>query len=604
VIPSVKRSIELGGTFELPERGKIFSRIESLQTARLLKHELSHRSMDYRIVSHSPSDSTFELLIDSNLINHPQGYRLIVSPSRISFVAATNQGLFYAFQTFRQLLKERNPLECVVIEDEPDFENRAFMLDISRDRVPKMETLKKLVDLLSELKYNQLQLYMEHTFAYEGHEAVWKDYSPLTHEEVLELDEYCKEHFIELVPNQNCFGHLEKWLSHDEYRHLAECPEGFVFPWGTPSGPFSLSPAVPEALKFIESLLDELLPLFSSSKVNVGADETFDLGLGRSKELCERLGKGKVYLGFLLDLYGIVKRHGRTMMFWGDIIKNYPELIEELPRDVIALLWGYEEDHPYESECALFASKGVSFYVCPGTSSWNSFVGRIDNALGNIKNAILNGKRFGASGVLLTDWGDNGHPQHLPVSILPIVYAAALGWNCSKEPSVAELLRETDVHVFEGEPLSEKLYTLGSFYRNLSVRLPNASVYFVALMHPERFLENLDALSEEDVRTIEKDLEQTENIFHQLLSLRNQSNRLVIDQILNNAEMLKLAMEWIVIAKKYGRIDLINEPRWKKFEAEFAEVVEEYKKLWLEVNRPGGLNQSVEKLTRLLKLRV
>lgn len=173
--------------------------------ARLLKRELTDRSMDYNIVSHSPRNSTFELLIDSNLINHPQGYRLIVSPSKISFVAATNQGLFYAFQTFRQLLKEQNPLECVVIEDEPDFENRAFMLDISRDRVPQMETLKKLVDLLSELKYNQLQLYMEHTFAYEAHETVWKDYSPLTHEEVLELDAYCKEHFIELVPNQNCF---------------------------------------------------------------------------------------------------------------------------------------------------------------------------------------------------------------------------------------------------------------------------------------------------------------------------------------------------------------------------------------------------------------
>lgn len=572
--------------------------------ARLLKHELINRSMDYHIVLHSPSDSTFELLIDSNLINHPQGYRLIVSPSKIRFVAATNQGLFYAFQTFRQLLREQNPLECVVIEDEPDFENRAFMLDISRDRVPQMETLKKLVDLLSELKYNQLQLYMEHTFAYEAHEIVWKDYSPLTHEEVLELDEYCKEHFIELVPNQNCFGHLEKWLSHDEYRHLAECPEGFVFPWGTPSGPFSLSPAVPEALKFVESLLDELLPHFSSSKVNVGADETFDLGLGRSRELCERLGKGRVYLSFLLNLYRIVEKHGRTMMFWGDIIKNYPELIEELPRDVIALLWGYEEDHPYESECGLFANKGISFYVCPGTSSWNSFVGRIDNALGNIKNAILNGERFGASGFLLTDWGDNGHPQHLPVSILPIVYATALGWNTSKELSVAELLRETDVHVFKGEPLSEKLYTLGSFYRNLSVRLPNASVYFMALMHPERFLENLDALSQEDVKTIERDLEQVENISHRLLNLRNESNRLVIDQILNNAEMLKLAMEWILMAKKHGRIDLIDESNWSEFKAEFTRMVDEYRKLWLEVNRPGGLNQSVEKLTRLLRLRV
>lgn len=603
MIPSVKRSIKLEGTFELPEKGKIFSKIESLQMARLLKRELTDRSMDYNIVSHSPRNSTFELLIDSNLINHPQGYRLIVSPSKISFVAATNQGLFYAFQTFRQLLKEQNPLECVVIEDEPDFENRAFMLDISRDRVPQMETLKKLVDLLSELKYNQLQLYMEHTFAYEAHETVWKDYSPLTHEEVLELDAYCKEHFIELVPNQNCFGHLEKWLSQDEYRHLAECPEGFVFPWGTPSGPFSLSPAVPEALKFVESLLDELLPHFSSSKVNVGADETFDLGLGRSRELCERLGKGRIYLNFLLDLYRIVERHERTMMFWGDIIKNYPELIEELPHDVIALLWGYEEDHPYESECELFANKGISFYVCPGTSSWNSFVGRMDNALANIKNAIVNGKKFDASGFLLTDWGDNGHPQHLPVSILPIVYAAALGWNSSKELSMAELLRETDVHVFEGEPLSEKFYTLGNFYRNLSVRLPNASVYFIALVHPEKFFEGIDALSEQDVKTIERDLEQVENISQCLLELRSESNKLTIDQILNNAEMLKLAMEWILLVKKCGRIDQIDESSWSEFKAKFARMIDEYKKLWLEVNRPGGLNQSVEKLTKFSKLR-
>ncbi|HBT40458.1 MAG: family 20 glycosylhydrolase [Pseudothermotoga sp.] len=604
MIPVVKKLTRLGGIFKLPESGKIFTGTESFGIAKILKQELSKRGKDFSIVAHSRHGSTFELLLDGNLINHPQGYRIILQPSKVSFVAATNQGLFYALQTFKQLLREQNDaLESAAIEDEPDFENRAFMLDISRNRVPKMETLKKLVELLSELKYNQLQLYMEHTFAYEKHEKVWRDYSPLTHEEILELDEYCRERFIELVPNQNCFGHLEKWLIHDEYRHLAECPDGFVFPWGVPSGPFSLSPAVEESLKFVESLLEELLPHFSSSKVNVGADETFDLGLGRSKELCEKFGKGRVYLNFLLGLYRIVKRHGRTMMFWGDIIKNYPKLVGELPNDVIALLWGYEEDHPYETECELFASKGISFYVCPGTSSWNSFVGRLDNALGNVRNAIRNGKKFNALGFLLTDWGDNGHTQHFPVSILPIVYAATLGWNVSVDFSTEELLKQTDVHVFGIGSLSEKLHTLGNMYKNLSVQLPNASVYFTALMFPERFLENLDALDENDVEAIKEALQQVEDLIRELLELRNESSRIFVDQIVNNARMLGLAMEWMLLAKEYERIDRIGESIWKDFATRFAQVVEEYKKLWLESNRLGGLNQSVEKLTRLLKLK-
>ncbi|MDI6861916.1 MAG: glycoside hydrolase family 20 zincin-like fold domain-containing protein, partial [Pseudothermotoga sp.] len=154
---------KLQGVFHLPESGKIFSRIESFKIARMLKQELASWGKDFSIVAHSSNGSTFELLLDENLVNHPQGYRIVVQGSKVSFVAATNQGLFYALQTFKQLLRERNgTLEPVLIEDEPDFENRAFMLDISRDRVPKMDTLKKLVDLLSELKYNQFQLYMEH----------------------------------------------------------------------------------------------------------------------------------------------------------------------------------------------------------------------------------------------------------------------------------------------------------------------------------------------------------------------------------------------------------------------------------------------------------
>src|SRR6185369_4793545 len=101
------------------------------------------------------------------------------------------------------------------------------MLDISRDKVPTMKTLYELVDLLASWKINQLQLYTEHTFAYRNHEDVWKKASPMTAEEIRDLDEYCAERFIDLVPNQNSFGHMERWFEHPEYLQLAEAPNGY-----------------------------------------------------------------------------------------------------------------------------------------------------------------------------------------------------------------------------------------------------------------------------------------------------------------------------------------------------------------------------------------
>ena len=96
------------------------------------------------------------------------------------------------------------------------------MLDISRDKVPTMETLYALVDLLAGWKINQLQLYTEHTFAYRQHPEVWAEASPLTGQEILGLDAYCRKRFVELVPNQNSFGHMHRWLKHARYAPLAE----------------------------------------------------------------------------------------------------------------------------------------------------------------------------------------------------------------------------------------------------------------------------------------------------------------------------------------------------------------------------------------------
>jgi N-acetyl-beta-hexosaminidase len=123
-------------------------------------------------------------------------------------------------------------MPCLSIIDYPDFQSRGVMLDISRDKVPTLQTLCELTDRLASWKINQLQLYTEHTFAYRNHPEPWENSSPFTGEDIIILDEYCKQRYIELVPNQNSFGHMHRWLKLPRYKPLAECPDGYDFPWG------------------------------------------------------------------------------------------------------------------------------------------------------------------------------------------------------------------------------------------------------------------------------------------------------------------------------------------------------------------------------------
>src|SRR6266849_5392230 len=244
----------------------------------------------------------------------------------------------------------------------------------------------------------------------------------MTGQQILELDQFCRQRYIDLVPNQNSFGHMHRWLKHDRYRPLAEVPEGLDWPVFLSPEPFSLAAADPGSIQLIKGLYDELLPHFSSRYFNVGCDETWDLGKGRSRELVEGRGKGRVYLDFVQAISAAVREHGRIMQFWGDIIVQHPELVPELPKDAIALEWGYEADHPFDQDGECFAQAGVKFYVCPGTSSWMSLLGRTDNAIANLRSAALNARKHGAIGYLNTDWGDYGHWQTLPVSYLGFAY--------------------------------------------------------------------------------------------------------------------------------------------------------------------------------------
>jgi hexosaminidase len=387
-------------------------------------------------------------------------------------------GLRAGVATLRQIFREHGRrLPCLKIRDWPDFPGRGVMLDISRGRVPKLKTLLELADHLADFKINELQLYTEHTFAYRKYKSVWQSWGALTAAEIRKLDARCRELGIDLVPNQNSFGHLRYFLEHPRLKKLAEVSA----PYEDASGEFlrrptTLAPNHPDTLPFLRGLYDELLPNFSSKFFNVGCDETWDLGRGQSKKLCEQFGKGRVYLDFLKKIHRKVSARGKRMMFWGDIILHHPTLIKELPRDLIALNWGYEANHPFDREAARFAKARIPFYVCPGTSTWMTLIGRHDNGLANLRTAAKIGKKFGAIGYLNTDWGDGGHPQPLAVSWPLFLAGAALSWN-AKNFDESQLLPvlSRDVFYDPSQRLAKAAFALGFAHRKLNYFAPNST---------------------------------------------------------------------------------------------------------------------------------
>jgi hypothetical protein len=598
LLPQPRSVVSTEGAFAVTDSGTINlngSAQAMLFAGRQLQNELG---AGWQIVAGDFSaETTIHLNLVSGSTSHPQGYELTVSADRIDIIAATPAAVFYGVQTLRQLFAQYDTaIPAMRVSDWPDFPNRGVMLDISRDKVPTMDTLYTLVDMFAAWKINQLQLYTEHTFAYQQHPVVWAEATPITGEQMLALDAYCRERFIELVPNQNTFGHMRRWLIHPEYNHLAECPDGCDTAWGHFDQPFTLYPDDPGSLELVRSLFDELLPHFSSTQVNVGLDETVDLGRGRSKAAVEELGAGRVYLDFVLKIYRDVQRRGKTMQLWGDILMNHPELVAELPRDVIALEWGYEAGHGFDTYGARYAQAGVPFYVCPGTSSWRTVAGRSDNALANMRSAAVNGLKHGAIGYLNTDWGDEGHWQPLSASFLPFAYGAAVAWAVTANVD-ADVIALANRFAFydANEVMGALAHDLGNVYRTTGMQTFNSTVLFNALQSSPETLQNQLKLEDDTIQErIKATLTQIDAIVEGLDSAEMQrpDATLITQEYAWAADMLRHACGRILWVSNGMDANVA-----RHLASDADRLIDRYNAIWHARNRSGGYRESVARMT-------
>lgn len=446
IIPEPNSMTVGEGVVSLPYAGRVNESIAIGDGDYLLAHQLvadirSATGLDWDVATGDMWPGFISLHIaDSDASEEagiPGAYTLTIDIDGIAITGCDFEGVRNGVQTLRQLIRQNGAvLPVLQIEDAPAYRIRGYYLDATRGRVPTLTWLKQWADKLCLYKYNQLQLYIEHTFAFDGMSETWRGSSPLTPADILEFDQYCANLGIELVPSVSTFGHQYVAMRTQELRELGEFPEDADRPFSfiERMRHHTLNVADDRAFAFSTQLVDSYLQLFRTKRFNICADETFDLGKGQSKQEAQRVGVATLYATYVGKLCEHLSQQGREPMFWGDIAIEMPEILETLPNNVTLLNWQYDPEATDE-KIQLVAKAGAKQIVCPAVWGWNALLPRIDDAWNNIARIARYGLDCGAEGMLVTDWGDFGHVNDPRMAVPGMIFGAQYAWNPAGDSS-------------------------------------------------------------------------------------------------------------------------------------------------------------------------
>lgn len=542
-------------------------------------------------------EATIQLVYEKT--KKEEEYELTITNKNIRIEASSDIGIYYGLQTLRQCKRQNSFLGCK-IQDHPDLPVRGVMIDISRSKVPTLETLKQIVTLCSQLKYNHIELYVEgFSYEYESFPEVLSEKNYIRKVDYVALEQYAKEHYMDLVPNQNGFGHMSDWLARDEYHHLAECEDGFTI-WGCHRPSSTLDPTNKESYELVKKMYEDMLPCFTSPYFNMNFDEPYELGHGKSKEECEKTSKEDVFLSFFRPLYEVVKQYHKTPLIWGDCLIHHPEAIAKLPKDMILIDWGYSLGYDFKTHAKMLKEHKVNFILAPGTCTWSTVTGRYDDMIGSIQNSSKAAKENGGLGILVTDWGDIGHLQYLPFSYPGFIYGAQCGWDIEDESVIQPYLEKlVGVQCANAILLLSKYTNLEGSYRDYGSRLFSVILWAEHARRQTNPVEfYLDKMQWNGIE--EKQRKELRLYFENIAKIIQKEESIVKKEIQNSIELLVTLLD---IQEKLELV--IQQKNQVNFEKEIL-ILEAYKKehhvLWNLRNIEAGFIPSSNRIQWLIQM--
>ena len=536
---------------------------------------------------------------DDNILND-EGYKLLILEEEIIISSKTPQGAFYGIIMLNDILKN-DEIHLLEIGDYPDLKVRGAMIDISRNKVPKLDTLKDMVKMLAKLRYNHVELYVEgFSYEYKSFKELLFEKNYISLEDYLELEKFANKYFIDFVPNQNGFGHMADWLAIDKYKHLAECEEGFYI-WGSHRAPTTLNPLDNESLELVTKMYNDMLPYTSSKYFNMNFDEPYELGHGKSKEAAEKSSIEDIYIDYFNKLAEVVKQHQKIPMLWGDVLIKHPDKISRLDKSAIFIDWGYNKGYDFEGHAKTLNENGIKYLLAPGTSTWSCITGRQIDMITTIKNSALAAKKYSGLGVLITDWGDCGHLQYLPVSYPGFIYGGLIGWGECEFDNVIEYLKD----ILDDDNLVEVILKLSQYhilegeYRDYGSRLFSSVMWAEHSKNQEnqiefyksRMLSNV--LDEDKINELKKLFEEADVLLNKTKDTQESS------ELKNSLKLLKTLLQ---INQKLRICFEGNEVDFEEEIEVLNEYLEEHKRLWFIRNIQFGYYKSSNRIKWLIEI--
>ncbi|WP_242135629.1 beta-N-acetylhexosaminidase [Aestuariivivens marinum] len=291
-------------------------------------------------------------LEDNESLTTEESYKIEINTKKILLSATTVKGLFYAIQTFRQLLpleneKDTIKITCLEIDDTPRLPYRGMMLDPARHFLPAQD-VKKYIDAIAMYKFNTLHLHLSDD---QGWRIEIKKYPKLmelatvrketdgdgvphggyyTQDELKDIVAYAKERFIEVIPEIDVPGHSQAMLV--AYPELTCFPDEFEVRTTPGVSKNLLCAGNDKVFEFYGNVYKELAPIFTAEKFHIGGDEA-PLDHWKACSKCQKRIKDNnlespqhLMSYFFERISDTLAKHGKTPQIWYELdVPFYPE---------------------------------------------------------------------------------------------------------------------------------------------------------------------------------------------------------------------------------------------------------------------------------------
>lgn len=303
------------------------------------------------------------------------------------------------------------------------------LLDMSRNAVMTVDSVKKYVDCLAALGYNMLQLYTEDTFEVDNQPYFGYRRGKYSQKELKEIDDYCKQKGIELVPCVQALAHLNtifRWETY--YFNVRDCDDILLIDED-------------KTYELLNDIFASLRKCFSSNRINIGMDEAHMVGLGQYLEKHGYQNRFDILKKHLQKVIEIAEKYEFKPMMWSDMFfrlanngeyyadakySNKP-LSEEVkncvPKNVDLVYWDYygtKEKH-YTNMLKTHMKFDNDIWYAGGMWTWTGFAPGTDYALKTMKPAVKAMKKLDFGNIIFTAWGDDGSETSY-FSILPVLH--------------------------------------------------------------------------------------------------------------------------------------------------------------------------------------